>query len=62
LSEQIFTPKRLKYNYIGKGVDFIQASARYDAEILERTVKECISTVTGCDDGLLQDPESACKV
>jgi hypothetical protein len=61
LSEKIFTPPRSRANIIGQAIDFLQANGRFDAKVLESTIKECISTVAD-EDILLKDPGSDCKV
>jgi retron-type reverse transcriptase len=61
LSETIFTPRRSKINLFAQTKDFLQADGKFDAKILERTIKTCISKV-GDEDVLLKDPESSCKV
>lgn len=61
LSEKIFQPRRTKANIFSQAKDFLQADGRFDAEVLEAAMKDCISTVADRD-VLLQDPESTCKV
>jgi hypothetical protein len=68
LSQDIFTPRRSKFAFLSKFADFLQANGRFDAEVLENTIKDCIESVAGQDDSLmdkeevLKDPNSACRV
>jgi predicted acylesterase/phospholipase RssA len=61
LSEKIFTPKRSKRQFIGRAKDFLLANGRFDAEVLEAAMKECIGEFESTD-ALLKDPNSPCKV
>jgi hypothetical protein len=61
LSERIFKPKRPRTNFFGQAKDFLKADSRFDAKVLERAIKECISTFEN-EDILLKDPGSSCNV
>ena len=61
LSEKIFRPRRARANVFSQAMDFLQADGRFDAEVLETAMKDCISTVAD-QDVLLKDPGSTCKV
>lgn len=62
LSEQIFTPKRSKYNLL-RGKDFLLADGKFDHEILEKAIKDIIVQDLGFDEStLLKDSDPKCNV
>lgn len=66
LSRMIFTPKRQKGNVFGKGKDFLNLQGRFDAEIMEKVIKEelraKLDAETDVESTLLRDESLPCKM
>lgn len=65
LSKEIFTPRKSNYRLIGRGVDFVNAAGKFDAEVLENAIKKIIerhSDSTSSEVELLSNAEPECKV
>jgi hypothetical protein len=61
LSEKIFTPKRT--SRIMQKWDFLNANGKFDGEVLEKAIKDCITAKFPelSADALLKDQDASCK-
>jgi patatin-like phospholipase/acyl hydrolase len=62
LAKTIFKPKRCRFNIIGRGLDALSASERYDSQKFEEVVKAIIAKRKGSSRERLYSPEEGCKV
>jgi hypothetical protein len=57
LSEQIFNPKRSKFNPL-RSKDFLLADRKFDYKVLEEAIKDIIVRIPGFEElTLLKDPD-----
>ena len=61
LSEQIFNPRRTKFNVVGRAKDFLLANGKFDWMELEEAIKEIIGHKLP-ESTLLQNLDPQCKV
>lgn len=63
LAKTIFKPKRCRFNILGRGLDVLSASERFDSQKFEEVVKAIISKRRGSPTERLYFPEDdGCKV
>jgi hypothetical protein len=63
MSEKIFTPRRSQGNFVGQGLDFVNARGKFSTETLEACVKDVVRSRELSEDELFyKQGNDGCKV
>jgi hypothetical protein len=63
LAQKIFIPNRSEANFIGRGLDFVNARGKFSSEVLEAGIKNIVKSKGFLEDELFFDQvDDDCKV